>query len=1232
MANRVDFSSVFDTVLPNAYIKKVSLLPAAVIGRKRAVNFDEGQVSEIRKNAYGVSEAQTPPTNPNSVSSSPSGLTIEAEIVLKDQVFSTGKSYWFDDEELLQRLKLRVVLCRDPDIAKDFLERKFTPNYMKEFRNQNLFVEQIVDLNKKVFGSIAEQRREKIDGKKAYSVSIPVMFNLSNLNPKNLTVFAHTFMEPKPDSSGNRRMLQGITAAEKIIENGRTKENAYIYRLPNRKIWSGPVHYHKATNSYMAGISHTSNAHPKLEREKITNFVVEDYRLLKDAASEKVMLRPSQPRIVKKREENKSAHGITKVLKNPYIGEPVYSHTAINRVKFMFDINFEKIIRESTQYGAIFRTADAKAKNEILQRSRITNMRIYRHRVVPGLYADDTVLADYEDRTELVGFSAESSAGKIPRRITYKKMRDNIEDSEPVAVGAVKEIYLTPNADTGIRTIGVTDYNMARKTDGLYKYSVELEIEDGTVSFVKSQLFKLTQARNALEEYYSRVSRLGNSDPMTGKLSQEMIDQQMSEYPIPDPSLILSGNKTERSNAVQSGIGQSPWLNSVAIYLDTLYNLTNIRYAKVLKISRLLQQLCDPSLGTVSGLEILMELIQRLEQQIRIAAGPITRRMDEVDYDEPTAAYKGKISKASFTVSKYFKEVHDSNILNHVGYDFLGGRMRKSIGPRLITPEQYSRRADSENAKYFNAQYGDLPTETTDEADEASSERGPLYTNGINMREKYYSYFSPRKVSFGKETSLVIDPNRKMYEPTQYTELISTILASSPNVAASNKLLMSEASPVKRWSKFSPPISFASSNKLENMDISNEAFGANIAGSVILGNLGVSLTTPEIYALEQQVHDLAQGLEEDERNLQDPAELLGEDSKFLTDEFEVEDLGLTDTILDQIEEQNELSLINGVFLMPLIRSNSAENVFPSKSRIAGIQDLNPFNEENIIDKHFAKISSGDTKKTRFLQRQPNQIKALMFANSEGPTRRKWFTLEETKGTDLFESPKLSGVLYFLFNHINGIEVMTGYEKNRSGKENVSRPIFKLMDAAMFENIKNTGSTVLCRMVPYSNSMLQLGKSPKMSMPEFDSHFLLGPRQKVPTNTPATSTATQTAAAAGTISETVAQNVFVDRLTEYASMNDTGNKILRSMVYGSTLIDGLPTEYVSTTFIQQPLSATRVGTNFTTDSSPPPSGPSSSQASTALRDRGAVRQTTVRASTPTGGSTGGTSGGSSGGGY
>jgi hypothetical protein len=67
--------------------KKCPSSRPAVVGRKRAVNFDENAVYEVRKNSYGVSKVQTPGINPDSASSDPRGLTIEAEIVLKDQVF-----------------------------------------------------------------------------------------------------------------------------------------------------------------------------------------------------------------------------------------------------------------------------------------------------------------------------------------------------------------------------------------------------------------------------------------------------------------------------------------------------------------------------------------------------------------------------------------------------------------------------------------------------------------------------------------------------------------------------------------------------------------------------------------------------------------------------------------------------------------------------------------------------------------------------------------------------------------------------------------------------------------------------------------------------------------------------------------------------------------------------------------------------------------------------------------
>ena len=686
----------------------------------------------------------------------------------------------------------------------------------------------------------------------------------------------------------------------------------------------------------------------------------------------------------------------------------------------------------------------------------------------------------------------------------------------------------------------------------------------------------------------------------------------MQEYPIPDPEVIVQGTRAQRAQAVRTGLGQSPWLNAVAVYLDTLYNLSDIRYAKVLRISRLLQQMCDPALGTVSGLEMLMELIQKLEQQIRISTGPIIRRMDEVDYDEPTAAYKGKISKATFSISKYFKKVHDSEILNYVGYDFLGGRNRKSIGPRLITPEQLQRRANTENSKFFNVEYEDLnqaPPVTSGDADEEASERSATFTSGMDLQDKFYSYLTPQKISFGKGNNLVISPSRKMFAPKQYTNLISTILACSPNVDASSKTLQRAADPKNRFSKFRPPISFGLTDKSENIEMDTDTFASNIAGTVVLGKLGISISTPVMYDTKMEVKDFQQGLEEEERGNQDPRDVLGQDTKFWTDPLEVEDLNDTDAVLSLLEEQEELTEINNTLIAPIIRSNASANIFPSESRIKGIQELNPLNEENMIDKYFAKRPLGEQRKGKFVQRQPNQIKSLFLASAETGTRRKWFDLESNRGVDLFVSPKHAGVLYFLYNHINGIEVMTGYRRDASGNVNVSRPIFELMSKAIFDDIKKNGSTYLCRMVPYSDSLLQLGKSDKLSLPEFDSFFFIGPRTRVPSGTDNTTTANQSSPATAATLQATTENVFVNRLTEYAPMNDTGRKVLTVMVRNSTHNDGLPTEYASTALIQQPTTTTRVGTNFTSEETPPPMAPTESQVATALRDRAAARQST-----------------------
>ena len=53
MATRVDFSSVFDTVLPNVYIRNVSLAHANLVDPRRGVEYDDDQNYIFEKNEFG---------------------------------------------------------------------------------------------------------------------------------------------------------------------------------------------------------------------------------------------------------------------------------------------------------------------------------------------------------------------------------------------------------------------------------------------------------------------------------------------------------------------------------------------------------------------------------------------------------------------------------------------------------------------------------------------------------------------------------------------------------------------------------------------------------------------------------------------------------------------------------------------------------------------------------------------------------------------------------------------------------------------------------------------------------------------------------------------------------------------------------------------------------------------------------------------------------------------------
>jgi hypothetical protein len=1266
MTTEVDHAGVFQTVLPNVYIKKVSLLPGSMVDMKRAQHYDESKTYDLVTNEFGKKVPRKQSPSYESLLEDSQGLTVNIELCIKDEYLSSGRSRWFDNKELIEQLKIRVLMCRNPELTEDLLERRFTPRYLNRYREQGRFIEQIINVDDFMGFSLREQRKEEIDRGNAYSVSIMATFNVPNTNPRHLTIFAHSFtnqneyiLEKKKRITQSRKgYLQGNTSAQKIIEDSKTKEAAHVFLLPNKKVWAGPVHYHKATDSYMVGISHTTEPHSKLERTKITNFIIEDYRLLENLAQKRVQLRPAPRTRNRPRRQNRGAHNLKTISSEAYVSEPIYSIDRINRVKLLFNFNFEKIIAENTQYGRILKTADKKAKSEIYSQCRIKDINIYRHRVEQGLRKNQVKLTEYEEQDHLVARSSEISAGRVPRKRTTRTIVHYDKQSEEVLTGAVREISVAANRGTGIRTIGVTDYDMPKRTDGLYRYSVEMVIEDGTVAFVKAQSVKLAEARKALKSYYAEASRKGASDKKTGQFKSEFSKRQKELYPMADRQTILAQTRSNRNTEVQSSIAYAPWLNAIATYLDVLYNITDITPKAVLRASRLLHEMCDPTIGSLYGLEVLINLILKLEYHMRLkmdsGSGTTTgaggdasvRRMDEIDYNARTRSYRGKISNNSFTIAKRFKTTHNSNLQKNIGYDFLSGGIKKSIGPRFVSVQEFKTRMDAENQKFFNSSYNDM-TAVPDTGPDDTNGQTNYFTKDIDLQNKYFSYLTPAHIRIGNIKLKTINRGGGLWNPKQYNRMLSVIMAANPHASSPIKSIINKANAKTPDFVAIPPIAFDKDFNSETMDVDKDTFLANVSNSLTLHGLGVTIATPQEFQVKELKADVKSGRDREELSLLEPNSFLGDDSRFITLKIDEDDEVLENNINQLLEGQEDLTEISNVLIMPITKST--RGVFSAPSRIKKIQLLNAINEENAIDRFFGTFTDGETRKKRFISALPNHIKSILLGDS-GSTSKNWFNTKRIKGKDLVNSPELAGVFYFFYQHINKVEVLIGYEKDARGNPVVSAPLYKEMTKDMFDKIKKDNLMALCRMSPYSNKLLGFHKSPKLKLPEYDTHFLLGSKP-VTRQDDELEEANLEDAPIGEDADVMSgmsaieQEIYTGRLVEYSSLNTTGTRVLRTLIKNILDQDEVPPEFSSSAFIQQPYTTTRVGTRFTSNVNPRSQQTGESIMPTVMVPRrrsqsGMVSMTTPTSTPSTGGtaatgapatSTGGTSGGGMGGG-
>ena len=1130
MTTQVDFSSVFDIVLPNVYIKKISLLPSNLVDRTSASYYDEDIEYNYEKNVFGKTKVGNKPINFSQVAPGEKYLMVRAELVIKDHVRKDGKPYWVGNDELLGLMKLRVLLSRKEKVTEKLADRGLTPHLLKLAKRKGGIQEQVISLSRNNIMSIEDFKQETIDGRKVYCVSYNVSFKLPKLRPNHLAIFANTMVDlnayaltKSKYAHSKRGHLQGNIAGQLILSRGSTVDESTMFVLPNGKVWGGPVHEHEG--SYMAGAFHTSVRHPPLKEKKVPNAVVEDHRLLAQAARSSLLLRPKRHKLPR----GKRNTPLKKPIKHAYISDPEYSSNGKNELFMTFHVNFMKLLKEKTQFGALIDTADPKAKQRVSELSAIKGIRIYRNRVLRGLTRADYKLAEYDDRTEMVAHSAETTPGKVKTRRNMRQKTPNIVDSEKVLIGSIREVDLGFTKNLGIRSFAVSDFDMAKKTDGEFNYTVELDITDGTQKFVEEELRKLMQARNLLIEYLGIASVEGHMDMSSGKFSQMFINKMRSTYDIPREEEVLGASRKERLQVARRSLANLPWNRSIAAYTDVLGNLTDFSLNDSVKLSEILYSFVNPLTGNPEGIRTALLLMENLESKITSRLGKKSLSTAEMDFKTRTAAYKGKMPKDIFSYKKTFRKLHDSNILNNVGYNFLGAPGKhKNAGHRAVTTEKMKERFGKEHSKYFGGP-----------ADEV-------------LGRNYYSYLSPAGIELGLSYRLrLLDRGNSLWSSKQYNSFTANRLAMNPRSDSSPKKL-NKSSPREQDYDLSPPLDYGSDYRPEDAGVSRETYGIANANIGILGKAGISIMTPSTFEKERKAGLLLDGDDEDQ-DLVDPKEILGENTKFATDALAKEEI---DMLPVDDEQKTDLVEVGSIFISALTTSRD--------SLIGRNEKQSAFQIGAFVEDRLNKRKNPEEAKQRFFGRMPNQVRSI-FMSEENGTLVNWLRVGGISGKDLLRSPSYAGMLYLNFQHINRIEVLIGFTKDRRGEAQVSHPIYRVLNEGRFGSIEEKGRPLLCRMTSYENKLLRFKKSRKLAMPEYDSSFFIVPKNSNRVNTEA-------------VVED-AEELLVSRLVELSTLNKVGKVSLKREINKMLRINDVPAEFQTTLPVFQPNVVNRVGTRF-----------------------------------------------------
>ena len=398
-----------------------------------------------------------------------------------------------------------------------------------------------------------------------------------------------------------------------------------------------------------------------------------------------------------------------------------------SQVKGMFGIDKLNILRNMSSFGGLLQKKGLKDddKGDISNFSQILDLKIKRQkikRLLGFVEREEKISQNFIE--EVIASSREQPGTDELDRVENKDIKRNF------LIGEMGELDL--ELSNGIKFVGFNDFDTSQ--EGLYRYSMDMSIKDGTKIYIDERIRDLEVGLKSLEEYYG--AKYINKSPKAEDYREKA---EGAATLISQVVIVLNDDA--------ASLGES--------FTNSITNLINYQ-----------QSLLNLIEFTNNILKKLQALQGINTNQVNVSK---SRNLSKINSDKSVLFY-----------SKKFHEYADFTDLKNINYDYVGIPENKQIGISVISNKDIKRRfgfefftklIDAEQFDTFQALQKKMHADTF--GTPATPATGLTRTDYFDLSQTYYGYLSPvqiRDQAISEEN--VFDPS--VYNQLHYQELEGT--------------------------------------------------------------------------------------------------------------------------------------------------------------------------------------------------------------------------------------------------------------------------------------------------------------------------------------------------------------------------------------------------------------------------------------------------------------------------